>query len=168
MSHTHHAHQNKVTTWTGHTAHRNPANRECLASTTQHQTTVSTTRYATDQPTAPPPPKIGGSDPGTRVTAAIATGKHPDPSRTRKLSLPAPMVLPPRGGGRVGRRRTSFSKGPPAMVALSSFQGSSIRSGIRSASTGGAPDTFVHRGLSGSASSSARHASVVPRRRWSR
>ena len=114
MSHTHHAHQNKVTTWTGHTAHRNPANRECLASTTQHQTTVSTTRYATDQPTAPPPPKIGGSDPGTRVTAAIATGKHPDPSRTRKLSLPAPMVLPPRGRGRVGRRRTSFEEGPPA------------------------------------------------------
>ena len=43
----------------------------------------------------------------TRVTAAIAKGKHPDPSRTRKLSLPAPMVLQPRGCGRVGRRRTN-------------------------------------------------------------
>ena len=41
------------------------------------------------------------------VTAAIATGKHPDPSRTRKLSQPAPMVLQPRGCGRVGRRRTN-------------------------------------------------------------
>ena len=48
-----------------------------------------------------------------RVTAAIATGKHPDPSRTRKLSLPAPMVLQPRGCGRVGRRRTNIARGPP-------------------------------------------------------
>jgi hypothetical protein len=42
------------------------------------------------------------------VTAAIANGKHPDPSRTRKLSRSAPMVLHPRGCGRVGRRRTSL------------------------------------------------------------
>ena len=55
----------------------------------------------------------------TRVTAAIATGKHPDPSRTRKLSLPAPMVLPPRGGGRVGRRRTSFpTEATPAVASV--------------------------------------------------
>ena len=59
-----------------------------------------------------------------RVTAAIATGKHPDPYRTRKLSLPAPMVLPPRGGGRVGRRRTSFceratSNGGPFVMWVS-------------------------------------------------
>ncbi len=54
----------------------------------------------------------------TSVTAAIATGKHPDPSRTRKLSLPAPMVLPPRGGGRVGRRRTSFpAEATPAVAS---------------------------------------------------
>ena len=43
-----------------------------------------------------------------RVTAAIASGKHPVPSRTRKLSLTAPMVLQPRGCGRVGRRRTNI------------------------------------------------------------
>src|ERR1700750_1456746 len=42
------------------------------------------------------------------VTAATAAGKHPDPSRTRKLSQPAPMVLHPTGCGRVGRRRTLF------------------------------------------------------------
>src|SRR6266496_1772503 len=40
------------------------------------------------------------------VTAAIAAGKRPDPSRTRKLSQPAPMVLHPPGCGRVGHRRT--------------------------------------------------------------
>src|ERR1700733_15548247 len=32
-----------------------------------------------------------------KVTAATATGKSPDPSRTRKRSLPAPMILPTRG-----------------------------------------------------------------------
>ena len=52
-----------------------------------------------------------------RVTAAIATGKHPDPSRTRKLSQPAPMVLHPTGCGRVGRRRTYFSDGGHLRVA---------------------------------------------------
>ena len=41
-----------------------------------------------------------------RVSAAIATGKRPAPFRTRKLSPSAPMVLPGRPGGRVGRRRT--------------------------------------------------------------
>src|SRR5215212_519748 len=40
-----------------------------------------------------------------KVTAEIATGKRPDPSRTRKLSLPAPMILP-NPGGKVGHRRT--------------------------------------------------------------
>src|SRR3954462_3821193 len=44
------------------------------------------------------------------VTAAIAAGKPPDPSRTRKLSQPAPMVLHPTGCGRVGRRRTILRK----------------------------------------------------------
>ena len=33
----------------------------------------------------------------------IAEGTHPFPFRTRKLSPPAPMVLP--NGGRVGRRQ---------------------------------------------------------------
>src|SRR5438128_11648103 len=42
---------------------------------------------------------------GSPVSVAIAEGRHPVPFRTRKLSLPAPMVLPWRRGGRVGRRR---------------------------------------------------------------
>ena len=62
---------------------------------------------STDQPHTPT--KYGGRVCGVhRVTAAIASGKHPVPSRTRKLSLTAPMVLQPRGCGRVGRRRTNI------------------------------------------------------------
>ena len=37
--------------------------------------------------------------------ATMAEGKHLFPFRTEQLSPPAPMVLPPGGGGRVGRRR---------------------------------------------------------------
>src|SRR6202012_2104444 len=37
--------------------------------------------------------------------AVMAAGKRPVPSRTRKLSPPAPMVLPGGPGGRVGHRR---------------------------------------------------------------
>src|SRR5688572_15442974 len=48
---------------------------------------------------------------GLRVTAAIAEGKRPVTFRTRKLSLPAPMVLHWRRCGRVGRRRTSSRAG---------------------------------------------------------
>ena len=47
-----------------------------------------------------------------KVTAEIATGKRPDPSRTRKLSLPAPMILP-NPGGKVGHRRTLFKTFAP-------------------------------------------------------
>jgi hypothetical protein len=43
-----------------------------------------------------------------RVSATIARGKRPVPSRTRKLSLSAPMVLRGPLRGRVGRRRTHF------------------------------------------------------------
>src|ERR687892_316425 len=46
------------------------------------------------------------------VSVAIAEGKHPVPFRTRKLSPPAPMVLPWRRGGRVGRCRNIFSTRP--------------------------------------------------------
>src|SRR3954470_7576476 len=42
----------------------------------------------------------------------MARGKRPVSFRTRKLSLSAPMVLPWRRGGRVGRRRTTPPKGP--------------------------------------------------------
>src|SRR3954462_9354683 len=48
-----------------------------------------------------------------RVTAAMARGKRPDTFRTRKLSLSAPMVLPPGPVGRVGRRRTAIPEGAP-------------------------------------------------------
>ncbi len=44
---------------------------------------------------------------------AIATESHPFPSRTRKLSLPAPMVLGGRLPGRVGRRRISQYEASP-------------------------------------------------------
>src|SRR5947208_16677081 len=48
-----------------------------------------------------------------RVTAATAKGKRPAPFRTRKLSPSAPMVLPPREGGRVGHRRThNYGRSP--------------------------------------------------------
>jgi hypothetical protein len=40
----------------------------------------------------------------------MAEGKHPVPSRTRKLSPPAPMVLPGKLGGRVGRRRDTQTR----------------------------------------------------------
>src|SRR3954451_12083041 len=72
------------------------------------------------EPTNPPPGQKTGADTGSpvhnrttvhHVTAAIAARKHPDPSRTRKLSQPAPMVLHPTGCGRVGRRRTIFVDG---------------------------------------------------------
>ena len=42
----------------------------------------------------------------------MAKGKRPDPFRTRKLSLSAPMVLHGRLCGRVGRRRTYFETRP--------------------------------------------------------
>ncbi len=42
---------------------------------------------------------------------AIAAESHPFPSRTRKLSPPAPMVLGERSPGRVGRRRISHRNG---------------------------------------------------------
>lgn len=63
-------------------------------------------------PTTPTHRGTGQGPRGHRVTAAIAAGKHPVPYRTRKLSLPAPMVLQPRGCGRVGRRRTNIDDGP--------------------------------------------------------
>ena len=43
------------------------------------------------------------------VPVAMAEGKHPVPYRTRKLSLPAPMVLHAGACGRVGDRRTTHT-----------------------------------------------------------
>src|SRR5437762_9920920 len=47
-----------------------------------------------------------------RFPVAIAAGSHPFPFRTRKLSLPAPMVLGDRSPWRVGRRRNNSQKTP--------------------------------------------------------
>src|SRR5687767_5102851 len=47
----------------------------------------------------------------------MARGKRPVTFRTRKLSLSAPMVLPWRRGGRVGRRRTTIHERAPAAKA---------------------------------------------------
>ena len=51
---------------------------------------------------------------------AMAEGPHPNPSRTRSLSLPAPMVLQGPLCGRVGRRQNYgplASRGPSFLVA---------------------------------------------------
>ena len=49
----------------------------------------------------------------------MAAGKRPVPFRTRKLSPPAPMVLPPGGSGRVGYRRpNNFTQTPAVSTTL--------------------------------------------------
>ena len=72
---------------------------KCPSTHTPKQRGASTTK----QPTKPPK---------GFVTVAIARGKHPDPSRTRKLSLPALMVLHTPVCGRVRRRRTTHHTCP--------------------------------------------------------
>ena len=47
-----------------------------------------------------------------QFSVAIAKRSHPFPFRSRQLSSSAPMVLPGRPGGRVGRRRILFYKIP--------------------------------------------------------
>lgn len=51
----------------------------------------------------------------------MAEGIHPVPSRTRKLSPPAPMVLPGQPGGRVGRRRTLRRRAAPVRARPFAF-----------------------------------------------
>ena len=41
----------------------------------------------------------------TEFPVTMPEGPHPFPSRTRKLSPPGPMILQPRGCGKVGRCR---------------------------------------------------------------
>src|SRR5690242_5704329 len=62
-----------------------------------------------------PHPRVGGGRVGSVwfdllivLSVVCAEGVRPVPSRTRKLSPPAPMVLHPPGCGRVGRRRHSM------------------------------------------------------------
>ncbi len=61
---------------------------------------------------SPMPAACCGTRSSERFPVAIAAGSHPFPSRTRKLSLPAPMVLGGRLPGRVGRRRNSSRTTP--------------------------------------------------------
>ena len=70
-------------------------------------------RYAIPEPHTPPAGRgVAARD---RVAAVIAAGTRPDlPFRTRKLRLPAPMVLHPPGCGRVGHRRQTTTKGGAA------------------------------------------------------
>lgn len=49
---------------------------------------------------------------------ALAAESHPFPFRTRKLSLPAPMVLGGHPPGRVGRRRILIEKAPTSVGAF--------------------------------------------------
>ena len=75
----------------------------------QHHNNNTTDVVTTDFPT--PAQRARG---GARVTAVIAWGKRPVPSRTRKLRPTAPMVLHPGGCGRVGHRRNTINgRGPP-------------------------------------------------------
>ena len=122
------------------------------------------------------------------VTAAIAAGKHPDPSRTRKLSQPAPMVLHPTGCGRVGRRRTSFcrwgpsSDGPHRYRGARSAPASSRSRGVRergrrssSVERGSVPWAFPGWAIRASRAAAASDKPVrqaplrqAPLRRWPR
>ena len=103
--------------------HKNTHHYVCArVHTYPHHDTTPTGAWCRPQDKTPTPtPDIRAPGRVHRVTAAIATGKHPDPYRTRKLSLPAPMVLQPRGCGRVGRRRTYTAWRPPSWVASTSY-----------------------------------------------
>jgi hypothetical protein len=84
-------------------------------------TATARIHYPVHEPPTPLPPGGTGwllDDGSILVAAVIAVGKRPVPSRTRKLSRPAPMVLRGRPRGRVGHRRTILHKrGPtPDMV----------------------------------------------------
>lgn len=80
-------------------------------------------RIPAPTPTRQPAGTTPTKDP-TVLTAAIAAGKRPAPFRTRKLSLPAPMVLHSTGCGRVGHRRHQTTTGglpnkrPPVFYAI--------------------------------------------------
>ena len=97
--------------------------RHATASTNQN---LNQQTHPQNTPLSTPAGSVSGNGPPSHtseqvhhVTAAIAARKHPDPSRTRKLSQPAPMVLHPTGCGRVGRRRTSFFRRGHRKVAPS-------------------------------------------------
>ena len=72
--------------------------------------------YPVPEPPTTPPQGEAWTRGFHSVAAAMAAGKRPDPSRTRKLSPPAPMVLPGRPGGRAGHRRTTSESVPRSML----------------------------------------------------
>ena len=57
----------------------------------------------------------GGGDSWIVLSVVMAEGERPVPSRTRKLSPPAPMVLHSPGCGRVGRRRHQTQGNGPGL-----------------------------------------------------
>ena len=88
----------------------NPLLEARCTGTKPQQNNNTTDVVTTDFPT-PAHQRVRG---GARVTAVIAWGKRPVPSRTRKLRPTAPMVLHPGGCGRVGHRRNTINgRGPP-------------------------------------------------------
>ena len=56
------------------------------------------------------------------IGVAMAEGSHLFPFRTEKLSPPAPMVLPGRPGGRVGRRPIFLRRAPVPCAGALSFE----------------------------------------------
>src|SRR3954471_4423074 len=76
--------------------------------------------HPTTNNTSPTHQKGGTPTECTKLRRLIAAGKRPDPSRTRKLSLPAPMILP-NPGGKVGHRRTQIRITPHAMWGVILF-----------------------------------------------
>ena len=84
--------------------------RACHTPNKTSDTNVYNTRvhYTISEPTntLESPHPQGRERQPKNVSVVIAQGKRPVPFRTRKLSLAAPMVLHPRGCGRVGHRRT--------------------------------------------------------------
>ena len=85
------------------------------------------------------------------IGVALAEGKHLFPFRTEKLSPPAPMVLPGRLGGRVGRRPLFITKPRPGnRSGLSYLWSAGV---LRNAHQVGVPPdlrTTDHGGIAGS------------------
>ena len=96
-----------------------PHNRGGTANRGRGGPAASTTQPRTNPPTPPTregggPPR-GAPQPHPHPGGHSGAGKRPDPYRTRKLSPPAPMVLPPPGSGRAGHHReTHHPTAPPS------------------------------------------------------
>ena len=69
----------------------------------------------------PPEVALAHSEPPPLFSVVLARGSHPIPSRTRSLSLSAPMVLHDVSCGRVGRRRGPFQNSLSKLLRLFYF-----------------------------------------------